>query len=73
MLEVNNLQVRLQTQRGPADAVRGVSFGLQRGQAFQDDPVERVSQCVADEALGRKRLSHGALRRYENAEVVKIS
>ena len=34
MLEVNNLQVRLQTQRGPADAVRGVSFGLQRGETL---------------------------------------
>ena len=31
MLEVNKLSVRLQTQRGPADAIRGVSFGLQRG------------------------------------------
>ena len=31
MLEVNNLSVRLQTQRGPADAIRDVSFGLQRG------------------------------------------
>ena len=31
MLEVNNLSVRLQTQRGPADAIRNVSFDLQRG------------------------------------------
>ena len=34
MLEVNNLSVRLQTQRGPADAVRDVSFGLQRGETL---------------------------------------
>ena len=32
MLEVNNLSVCLQTQRGPAHAIRGVSFGLQRGE-----------------------------------------
>lgn len=33
-LEVRNLSVRLQTQRGPADAVRGVSFSLARGQTL---------------------------------------
>jgi peptide/nickel transport system ATP-binding protein len=31
MLEVNDLSVRLQTQRGPAHAIRHVSFKLQRG------------------------------------------
>ena len=31
MLEVSNLTVRLQTQRGPAIAVRDVGFALQRG------------------------------------------
>jgi peptide/nickel transport system ATP-binding protein len=34
MLEVSNLRVRLQTQRGPAEAIRGVSFGLQRGETL---------------------------------------
>ena len=34
MLEVNDLSVRLQTQRGPANAIRGVSFGLQRGETL---------------------------------------
>jgi Fe-S cluster assembly ATPase SufC len=32
MLEIKNLNVRLQTQRGPADAIRGVSFSMQRGE-----------------------------------------
>jgi len=32
MLEINNLGVRLQTQRGPADAIRGVSFSMRRGE-----------------------------------------
>ena len=31
LLEVNNLSVRLQTHRGPANAVRDVSFSLERG------------------------------------------
>jgi peptide/nickel transport system ATP-binding protein len=31
LLQVTNLRVRLATQRGPADAVRGVSFTLDRG------------------------------------------
>ncbi len=34
LLEVNDLNVALQTQRGPADAVRNVSFGLQRGETL---------------------------------------
>ncbi len=34
MLEVNHLSVRLQTQRGPADAIRGIGFGLQRGETL---------------------------------------
>ena len=33
-LDVNDLHVRLQTQRGPADAVRGVSFSLARGETL---------------------------------------
>ena len=34
LLEVTDLRVRLQTQRGPADAVRGVSFALELGQTL---------------------------------------
>ena len=34
LLEIRNLGVRLQTQRGPADAVRGVSFDLERGETL---------------------------------------
>jgi peptide/nickel transport system ATP-binding protein len=34
LLEVQDLYVRLHTQRGPADAVRGVSFGLERGETL---------------------------------------
>ena len=31
LLAVTDLRVRLATSRGPADAVRGVSFALERG------------------------------------------
>ena len=34
LLEVNDLSVRLQTQRGPAYAVRNVSFSLERGETL---------------------------------------
>ena len=34
LLEVSNLRITLQTHRGPADAVRGVSFSLERGQTL---------------------------------------
>ena len=34
LLEVTNLSVRLQTQRGPAFAVRNISFSLERGETL---------------------------------------
>lgn len=34
LLEVSHLRIRLQTHRGPADAVRGVGFTLQRGETL---------------------------------------
>ena len=34
LLEVNDLHIGLQTQRGPAQAVRGISFALERGQTL---------------------------------------
>ena len=34
LLEVNDLHIGLQTQRGPADAVRGISFSLERGETL---------------------------------------
>ena len=34
LLDVENLSVSLQTARGPADALRGVSFSIQRGQTI---------------------------------------
>ena len=34
LLEASNLRIRLQTHRGPADAVRGVSFTLARGETL---------------------------------------
>ena len=34
LLEVQDLRVTLQTPRGPADALRGISFTLQRGQTL---------------------------------------
>ena len=34
LLDVQNLRVTLQTPRGPADALRGISFALQRGQTL---------------------------------------
>ena len=34
LLEVNNLHIGLQTQRGPAEAVRGIDFSLERGETL---------------------------------------
>jgi peptide/nickel transport system ATP-binding protein len=34
LLEVNDLRIRLQTQRGPAEAVRGIGFTLERGETM---------------------------------------
>ncbi|RYY58119.1 MAG: ATP-binding cassette domain-containing protein, partial [Comamonadaceae bacterium] len=34
LLEVKDLHVELQTQRGPAEAVRGIGFSLERGETM---------------------------------------
>jgi peptide/nickel transport system ATP-binding protein len=34
LLEVQDLHIRLQTQRGPAEAVRGIAFALERGETL---------------------------------------
>src|SRR3954471_18092218 len=34
LLEVNDLRIGLQTQRAPAEAVRGISFSLERGETL---------------------------------------
>ncbi|HZF84518.1 MAG TPA: ABC transporter ATP-binding protein, partial [Burkholderiaceae bacterium] len=34
LLEVNDLHIGLRTQRGPAEAVRGISFSLERGETL---------------------------------------
>jgi peptide/nickel transport system ATP-binding protein len=34
LLDVNDLHIELQTQRGPAEAVRGIGFSLERGEAL---------------------------------------
>ena len=34
LLEVDDLHVQLQTQRGPAEAVRGIGFTLERGETM---------------------------------------
>ena len=34
LLEVSDLHIGLQTQRGPAEAVRGISFSLERGETL---------------------------------------
>ncbi len=34
LLEVNDLHIELQTQRGPAEAVRGIGFTLERGETL---------------------------------------
>jgi peptide/nickel transport system ATP-binding protein len=34
LLDVQDLRIRLQTPRGPADAVRGISFSLERGETL---------------------------------------
>ncbi len=51
LLEVSNLRVRLQTHRGPADAVRGVSFALERGETLG---------LIGESGCGKSTHRHGA-------------
>ena len=55
LLDVQNLSVQLQTQRGPAKAVRALSFSLEKGQTLGLNLLGDGMRDVLDPRLARKR------------------
>src|SRR4051812_46402105 len=75
LLEVNNLHVQLQTQRGPAEAVRGVSFTLERGETLGIVGESGCGKSITVQSLmgllpSTAKVS-GSIR-FEDAELVGL-
>ena len=73
LLEVTQLQVRLATQRGPANAVSGVSFSLQRGETLgligESGCGKSITAMALMGLLPEKALVSGSIR-FDNQELV---
>ncbi len=76
MLEVSNLGVRLQTQRGPADAVRDVAFTLQRGETLglvgESGCGKSITALALMGLLPENAQVRGSIR-LDNTELVGMS
>ena len=76
LLEVQNLGVRLQTQRGPAAAVRGVSFSLERGQTLgligESGCGKSITAMSLMGLLPENALVSGSIR-FDNQEMVGMN
>jgi peptide/nickel transport system ATP-binding protein len=76
LLEVNNLHVQLQTQRGPAEAVRGISFTLERGETLGIVGESGCGKSITVQSLmgllpGTAKVT-GSIR-FEGTELVGLS
>lgn len=75
LLEVNNLSVQLQTQRGPAMAVRGVSFALERGDTLGLVGESGCGKSITAMALTGLSPEHAVTTgsiRFENKELLGL-
>ena len=76
LLEVRNLGVRLNTSRGPAQAVRGVSFALERGETLGLVGEIRLRQvdhrARADGPAARERRQVSGSIRFDGRELVGL-
>ena len=75
LLEVNNLSVQLQTQRGPAMAVRGVSFALERGDTLglvgESGCGKSITAMALTGLLPEHAVTTGSIR-FENKELLGL-
>jgi peptide/nickel transport system ATP-binding protein len=75
LLEVNHLSVQLQTQRGPADAVRGISFSLERGETLgligESGCGKSITALSLLGLLPESAVVHGSIR-FDNQELVGL-
>jgi peptide/nickel transport system ATP-binding protein len=73
LLQVTDLRVRLNTQRGPADAVRGVSFALERGETLgligESGCGKSITALALLGLLPERAVVSGSIR-FDGAELV---
>jgi peptide/nickel transport system ATP-binding protein len=75
LLEVDDLRIRLQTQRGPADAVRGIGFSLERGQTLGIVGESGCGKSITVQSLmgllPRQATASGSIR-FDGTELVGL-
>ena len=76
LLEVTDLRVTLHTARGPADALRGVSFSMQRGDTARADRRIGLRQehhrAGADGPAARRRARSRGSIRFDGQELTTL-
>ena len=76
LLEVTNLSVRLQTQRGPADAVRDINFSLARGETLglvgESGCGKSITALSLMGLLPENAVVRGSIR-FDNQELVGLA
>jgi peptide/nickel transport system ATP-binding protein len=75
LLDVKNLSVRLQTQRGPADAVRDINFSLERGDTLglvgESGCGKSITALSLMGLLPENAVVRGSIR-FDNQELVGL-
>ena len=76
LLQVNNLSVQLQTQRGPAMAVRGVNFSLERGDTLglvgESGCGKSITAMALMGLLPDNAITTGSIR-FEQQELIGLN
>ena len=75
LLDIKNLSVRLQTQRGPADAVRDINFSLERGDTLglvgESGCGKSITALSLMGLLPENAMVRGSIR-FDNQELVGL-
>ena len=73
LLDVHNLSVQLQTQRGPAKAVRELSFSLEKGQTLgligESGCGKSITAMALMGLLPERALTNGSIR-FDGQELI---
>jgi peptide/nickel transport system ATP-binding protein len=76
LLDVHNLSVQLQTQRGPAKAVRDLSFSLEKGQTLgligESGCGKSITAMALMGLLPERALSNGSIR-FDGQELIGMT
>ena len=72
-IEGHNLQIGLQTQRGPAQAVRGISFSLERGETLGIVGESGCGKSTLGKALAGIHALSGGTIAFEGEQISQLS